>query len=196
MEKTQNKSHSVLDTESLLNSNNEIPNQVWDDIKGKCGFTLVELLVVVLIIGILAAVALPQYQKAVWKARFSEVVTTAHSLDKTVQLLSLEGHDSEYITADDLDINIFAGMTAHGTAYCSKYACYTILCNRGDCRWYGAIYERENQNNMLAEIGREGVSNGEFHWCYYDINESGSDLGKMFCEQMGRLGWEDIEEGF
>ena len=74
------------------------------------GFTLIELLVVVLIIGILAAVALPQYQKAVRKARLSEVALQFNSVTKGIDLwmLSNGGYDGRFLGPQktvELDVN-------------------------------------------------------------------------------------------
>ena len=55
----------------------------------KEGFTLIELLVVVLIIGILASIALPQYQRAVQKARLTQLDTMVNAGKKNIELYVL-----------------------------------------------------------------------------------------------------------
>jgi len=52
--------------------------------KAEGGFTLIELMIVVAIIGILAAVAIPAYQSYVVKAKFSEVESMANAYKTAV----------------------------------------------------------------------------------------------------------------
>jgi len=67
------------------------------------GFTLLELLVVVLIIGILAAIALPQYQLAVGKARYSTLKNMTKSLAEAEEIYYMT--NNEYTTKlSDLDL--------------------------------------------------------------------------------------------
>jgi len=54
------------------------------------GFTLIELMIVVAIIGILAAVAIPAYQDYIAKAKATELVSAASSAKSAVELCVVE----------------------------------------------------------------------------------------------------------
>ncbi len=84
------------------------------------GFTLIEILVVVLIIGILAAIALPQYQVAVEKSRTAEAWVTLRAIYQAAQMCHLEGNTFCSFYSMDLDLpgfNIDNNLDAHSDSF-------------------------------------------------------------------------------
>ena len=73
-------------------------------------FTLIELLVVVLIIGILSAIALPQYQKAVEKSKAMQGLSIIKTLAQAGESYYLANGDYPD-DLDTLDVSVPAGFT-------------------------------------------------------------------------------------
>ena len=103
---------------NLIQDLQRLPLLLINNLRGRCqikfgmtslfnkgAFTLMELLVVVLIIGILAAVAVPQYNKAVFKARLAELDVLIDTAEKNIEAYLLANgfpaSGNVYLTGSD-----------------------------------------------------------------------------------------------
>ncbi|CAH1085022.1 pilin [Candidatus Nitrotoga sp. 1052] len=91
------------------------------------GFTLIELMIVVAIIGILAAVAIPAYQDYVVKAKLSKVATAVDPIKMAVAMFIQENGTATALTLDNWTS---LGLSAAPTPT-TEVASYSVAATNG-----------------------------------------------------------------
>ena len=61
--------------------------------RGKSGFTLVEILIVVVILGILAAIVIPQFTEASTDAKEARMLSDLQSVRSQIELYKIQHND-------------------------------------------------------------------------------------------------------
>jgi type IV pilus assembly protein PilA len=119
--------------------------------KGEKGFTLVELLVVIVIVGILTAIALPSFLNQTAKAKQAEAKQKVSTVLKIQQVWYTE-HDSFAGIIDDLALGNLASAS---TIPLFTYA----IVNVGDRSTSTGVTAKSNETAVKSYSGRVDVTN-------------------------------------
>ncbi|UCG46874.1 MAG: prepilin-type N-terminal cleavage/methylation domain-containing protein [Phycisphaerales bacterium] len=131
--------------------------------KAKSGFTLVEILIVVVILGILAAIVIPQFTEASTEAKTSSLCTDLQTMRSQIELYKIQHNDALPGSGTASFIDALTGQTDIAGAAGADYGPYIqqIPTNQFN-----------DLDTIEIEAGTVGLGGGSHGW-HFDTTTGG-----------------------
>jgi len=131
----------------------------------RSGFTLVEILIVVVILGILAAIVIPQFTEASTEAKLSSLCTDLQTLRSQIELYKIQHNDvpptfagfvAEMTTYTDIDGNTNAAQT--------PVFCYGPYLQKIAVNQFNNVFDATGIHGALDNTGTVGDNVGSWEY--------------------------------
>ena len=185
-------------------------------IKNYKGFTLMELLVVIIIIGVLSAIAVPLYKRATIKSRFSTVMPMAKAI-ADAQEVYYQGRQQYALSQDELDVtpvnaarteatlstsaekNMYSYVAANRTDIPgARYMVYQKYSPRFASNIHCEAEDDDEEATQLCRDGLHGTSLGgstQEGWTAYLLEGNVNEATDYFPKECDGSGVQDCECG-
>jgi general secretion pathway protein G len=127
--------------------------------KAKRGFTLVEILIVVVILGILAAIVIPQFTEASTEAKLSSLCTDLQTLRSQIELYKIQHNDTPPSFA-----NFVAQMTAQTDINGNPGTDYGPYIQKVPVNQFNDMYDATGIHGLLDNTGAVGDNVGSWEY--------------------------------
>lgn len=161
--------------------------------KNKRGFTLIELMVVVIVVGILAAAAVPIYRFAMSRAYSSEAKATMGTMMSSMRVFAAETSDGSYpssvfgtssdTTGSDLFETLGVNTSTNTWWHAGVADTNTTACT------FGSVAVGGLKPAVLDKITLDADAPGPFVWTIGDVAAATTIYGIQLLYDMGTDKW-------